>query len=108
MDMATISQLALVFSVVMSAASLIVSWFRGSAREMTARIDALDKRTSALELLTHHAPRREELHAIQLAMEKIAGQINVMNTNLSHQTESMGVIREWLGRHEDFLRDSGK
>lgn len=106
MDMATLSQIALVFSVIVSTASLAVSWFRSGAREMAARIEATEKRIQALELLTHHSPRRDEMHAIQLSMEKIAGQINVMGANLAHQTESMAVIRDWLGRHEAFLMDS--
>lgn len=103
MDMATASQIALVFSVLMSAASLVVSWWRGQSKEVDRRVAAAESRIGALEKITHEAPSRTEVHGIQLAMAEMSGSLRVISAQMSGQSEILRRVELVVGRHEDHL-----
>lgn len=45
-------------------------------------ISGIDRRTSTLEDALRHVPAREDMHKLELAMEKMAGALGVINAEM--------------------------
>lgn len=98
-----VGPVAMVASVALSLTSLIVSWWRGQSKEVAQRIAGAEARLAQLELRTHEAPTRDEVHGIKIALAEMSGSLRVVAAQMEGQSEILRRVELVVGRHEDHL-----
>lgn len=95
---------------VLSIAAMVVAWFGGRHKDIEtrfqahgARVDQLDRRTQKVEQVVEALPSRTELHALDLAMAKMTGELARMNEIIAGQREILIRVEGVVTRHEEHL-----
>lgn len=102
----TTISLGLIFTVVAAA----VGWVRLQNKRIDTRIDVngqrLDRqeaRLAAAEQTLQSLPGKTDLHALQLLLERMSGDMREMRASMSGQQQSMTRLENVVGRQEDHL-----
>jgi len=97
-------------ALVLSVSALAVAYQRTRRQDVDARFSGLDARLQALEhdnvdlkAVIGSVPRAENLHALQLSLSELHGELRVLGANVSGQTEIMRRLEKTVGRHDDHL-----
>ena len=95
---------------VLSIAAMVVAWFGGRHKDIETRfrahgdrVDQLDRRTQKVEQVVEALPSRTELHALDLAMAKMTGELARMNEIIAGQREILIRVEGVVTRHEEHL-----
>lgn len=102
-------------SLVMSVAVMVFTWFRTRRQDVderfkagSDRMRALEARTAALEQTVDTLPGKDELHKIELHMERLAGEMKAMATSQRGTNDILRRLESIVSRHEDHLLENGK
>lgn len=76
--------------------------------EGRARMDRHDNRISRLEQSLQALPTKDDMHALQLAVERGNGRLDVMSAQMIGQKDIMERLEAIVSRHEEHLLEGGK
>lgn len=76
--------------------------------ELNARLDRQDRRLASVEQGVSLQPGKEELHAIQLEIARMGGQLGRVEAVMEGNAKIMERLEKIVGRHEDHLLSGGK
>lgn len=101
--------------VILSFLSLAYAWWRTRSSAVDARFksgsDRMDQhelRVQSLEQTVKSLPDRNDLHRIQLSMERMNGTMGRMEAVLEGNQQIMGRLEAIVSRHEDHLLQGSK
>lgn len=102
-------------SLVMSVAVMVFTWFRTRRQDVderfkagSDRMRALEGRTAALEQTVDSMPGKDELHRIELHMERMTGEMKAMSASQRGTNDILRRLESIVSRHEDHLLENGK
>ncbi len=72
------------------------------------RMDRHDARIARLEQSLDAMPTKDDMHAVQLAVEGMKGQLGIMAAQMGGQKDIMERLESIVTRHEEHLLDGGK
>lgn len=72
------------------------------------RMDRHDARIARLEQSLDAMPTKDDMHAVQLAVEGMKGQLGIMAAQMGGQKDIMERLEAIVSRHEEHLLDGGK
>lgn len=101
---AWIGALSLVLNFALTLYSLLSSGSRANKTQLdnhSTRLADHDNRLTGVERALRDMPTKDGLHAIELSMSKVRGDVGAMR-------EIMGRMETILARHEEHLLDGGK
>lgn len=78
--------------------------FRGGSK----RMDGLDVRVSRLEQSIEAMPAKDDLHALQLTISDMSGELKAMGARQQSTNELLRRLDLVVSRHEDHLLDKAK
>jgi hypothetical protein len=82
--------------------------FDDAIEKNSKRVDAQEIRILSLEQTVASMPEKDDMHRMELAMEKITGKLDVVATHMSGQKDVMKRLENVVTRHEDHLLSGGK
>jgi hypothetical protein len=101
---------ALALSTLINFGALIWNIFSGPSKKNGARLDAmaqtlaaLDHRLSSVEQSQRVLPSKDDMHELELAMERLKGEMKTMSQVMAGQSAIMERMEAIVGRHEDHL-----
>lgn len=90
--------------------ALIWNIFSGPSKRNAAKLDQhsdilnrLDHRLGQLELAQSVLPSKDNMHELELTMERLKGEMKTMSEVMKGQSAIMGRVEAIVGRHEDHL-----
>ena len=109
-DVSLLNQIAGVLGFCIAVASMIFTFFatRSKATEErfktgSDRMDRHDKRLQTLEQTVQALPGREDIHNIEIHVERMAGEMGRVTAVMEAQTKLMERLERVVTRHEDHL-----
>jgi hypothetical protein len=110
MGLAELKDLASIASVMLSIGAMFYTFIssrqKNNARLFAAlntRIDEMEKRMTRAEAHLDNAPSGEDIHGIQLQMERMSGVLGRMEAVMEGNAQIMGRLESIVSRHEDHL-----
>ena len=108
--------LTITAGVLVSAFGSLITWMRlrNEAQNkrlegQSARLDRHDARLSAVEQTLQTLPASQDLHRVELALERIGGDMREMRASMSGQQQIMVRLESVVTRQEDHLmKGSGR
>jgi hypothetical protein len=104
-----------VIPIIISLVTIVVVFFKTQRKdfddaitEQAKRTDAQDIRIQTLEHTIASMPEKDDMHRMELAMEKMAGKLDVVATHMSGQKDVMKRVEIAVSRHEEHLLSGGK
>lgn len=95
--------------------NILYTWWRTRDQNVETRfndaagkLDALDRRVSAAEQTLRGMPAITDLHALQLSLSEIRGEMRTITAVMEGQTQIMERLERIVARHEDHLLDGAK
>lgn len=91
--------------------NLITSASRVNARRLddhSARLDEHGMRISGLEQGQKTMPTKDNMHELELAMERLKGQLNTVSQAMSGHAQIMERLEDVVARHENHLLDGAR
>lgn len=106
---------ALALSTLINFGTVIWNIFSGPSKKNGARLDVMaaaltgmDQRLSAVEQNQRVLPSKDDMHELELAMERLKGEMKAIGQVMAGQTAIMERMETIVGRHEDHLLQSGR
>lgn len=100
---------------IVSVATLIFAWFRTRRSAVDERFksgaDRMDRHESRLQTLEQTVksmPGREDVHKIELALERVSGTMGRMEAVMEGNQQIMSRLEIIVSRHEDHLLGANK
>jgi hypothetical protein len=100
-----------VISLLVTIWTLATSGVRRNAALIDAhrqRIEALEHRTQAVEQELRSRPAQHELHAVQIALTEMRGDLRTMQAHVAGMREILGRVETVVTRHEEHLLESNR
>lgn len=101
---------ALALSTLINFGTVIWNIFSGPSKKNGARLDAmaltlttLDQRLSSVEQSQRVLPSKDDMHELELAMERLKGEMKTMSQVMAGQSAIMERMEAIVGRHEEHL-----
>lgn len=76
-------------------------------REVSSRLDAHDLRMQRLEQSLTVIPSKDDMHAVQIAVEAMRGELKAMRAEMGGTKDIMERLETVVTRHEDHLLKTG-
>lgn len=102
-------------SVVMSVFVMLFTWFRTRRQDVderfkagSDRMRAMESSIASLQQTVDSLPGKDEMHRIDLHMERMAGEMKAMATSQRGTNDILRRLESIVSRHEDHLLGSGK
>jgi len=106
----TIAQAWLLFLQVLPIAAMVYTFvatrrkdYDRRFKEGSERMDRMDQRISKLEHSVGGLPSREDIHSIQINIERLGGTMSRMEAVMEGNTKIMSRLEQIVSRHEDHL-----
>ena len=101
---------ALALSTVINLGTVVWNIFSGPSKKNGARLDALaaqlglvDQRVAKVEQAQLALPSKDDTHELELAMERLKGEMKTMSEVMKGQSSIMERVEAIVARHEDHL-----
>lgn len=95
-------------STALSVGALVYTWLtaRSSANtkaldEHTRKLTEHDRRIQAVEAEQKHAPSKDDVHALQLAISDLTGTVRAQNVQLQSVSQTVGNIDRYLRKGDE-------
>lgn len=102
-------------SVVLSVIVIIFTWFRTRRHDVDkrfkaggVRMDEFEKRIGRLEQTVTVMPSKDDMHALQLELARMVGQLGQMQATMEGNAKIMERLEVIVSRHEDHLIDGAR
>lgn len=106
---------AVALSTLINFGTVVWNIFSGPSKKNGARLDAmastllsLEQRVSAGEQLQRTLPSKDDIHKLELSMERLKGEMKTLSQILAGQAQITERMEAILNRHEDHLLQSGR
>lgn len=76
-------------------------------KDVNERLDRHEQRLQTVEHTLLGQPNKEDIHDLQLAMERISGSIEVLKATMDGNNKVLLRMESIVGRHEDHLLNGG-
>lgn len=76
--------------------------------EHEVRLTAHDQRLGAIEIVQRAMPTKDNMHELEIAMERLKGEMKTMSQVMVGNQQIMERLESIVGRHEAHLLDGGK
>ena len=73
-----------------------------------ARLDRMDQRVASVEQTLRGMPGKDDIHAVQLALSDMRGDLKNMQTSMNGNMQIMQRLETIVIRHEDHLLEGNK
>lgn len=107
---------------ILTAGTLIYTWWRTRDRNVDQRFVAVDDRfklgsdrmdrhearLNSVEQTLRTLPAKDDLHELQLSIEGLKGELKTMAAVMEGNNKIMGRLENIVARHEDHLLETGK
>lgn len=100
-------------SLIIAVASLVFSWWRTRRSAVDERFAAgsskmadHEKRIQTLEDEVRILPGKDDMHAMQLALANMGGDMKAINVTLQAIAGSQERLEDVVTRHEDYMREN--
>lgn len=101
---------ALALSTLINFGTVIWNIFSGPSKKNGARLDAmsitltaLEQRISASEQTQRALPSKDDIHELELSMERLKGEMKTLSQVMAGQSQITERMEAILNRHEDHL-----
>lgn len=101
---------ALALSTLINLGTVIWNIFSGPSKKNGARLDALaltlnalDQRLFSVEQTQRVLPSKDDIHELELSMERLKGEMKTMSQVMAGQSAIMERMENIVARHEDHL-----
>lgn len=101
---------ALALSTVINLGTVVWNIFSGPSKRNGVRLDALaaalalvDQRVAKVEQAQLALPSKDDMHELELAMERLKGEMKTMSEVMKGQSAIMERMEAIVARHEDHL-----
>lgn len=101
---------ALAISTLINFGTVIWNIFSGPSKKNGTRLDAmaitlngLEQRISASEQTQRALPSKDDIHELELSMERLKGEMKTMSEAMKGQSSIMERVEFIVARHEDHL-----
>ena len=101
---AWITALSLILNFGLTIYSLISSGAKANAKQLERH----DARLSKLEQALSSVPAKDDLHGLQISLERMHGQLRTMGAVMEGNSKIMERLETIVSRHEDHLLDGSK
>lgn len=91
--------------------NLMSSGSRTNARKLDEhelRLTAHDQRLGAIEIVQRAMPTKDNMHELEIAMERLKGEMKTMSQVMVGNQQIMERLEIMVGRHDAHLMDGGK
>ncbi len=95
--------------------NIIYTWWRTRDQNVETRfragsdrMDRLDGRMASVEQTLRALPGKDDLHELQMSIERLNGDLKTMAAVMEGNNKIMGRLETIVGRHEDHLLDGAK
>ena len=102
-------------SLVMSVAVMVFTWFRTRRQDVderfkagSDRMRAMEAQLAALQQTVDAMPGKDDLHRIELHMERMTGEMKAMSASQRGTNDILRRLESIVSRHEDHLLENGK
>lgn len=75
---------------------------------MALTLNALDQRLSASEQTQRALPSKDDIHELELSMERLKGEMKTLSQVMAGQSQITERMEAILNRHEDHLLQGGR
>lgn len=106
---------ALALSTLINFGTVIWNIFSGPSKKNGARLDAmaitltaLEQRISASEQTQRALPSKDDIHELELSMERLKGEMKTLSQVMAGQSQITERMEAILNRHEDHLLQGGR
>lgn len=108
-------------SVLMSFGTVFFAWFRTRKQDVedrfrtvddrlklgSDRMDRFDVRIARIEQSYDSLPSKDDLHAIQLSLSEMSGDVKAMRANWGGMKDTVKAFTDTVRRHEQYLLENG-
>lgn len=110
MGLAELKDLASIASVALSIGAMVYAFFASRKKDnaqqfegVNARMDELEHRLTRTEARLDNAPSSEDIHGLQLQMERMSGGLGKVVAVMEGNAKIMERLENIVSRHEDHL-----